>query len=86
MENSDHMKQIEETSGIELIFENKSIVSEVDWKSKVCFFVPKSFGYKSLIWGHFGTKLGRIGTPKFLPRLCAVFERNSLKGSSAKAT
>ena len=33
MENSDHMKQIGATSGIDLIFENKSIMSEVNWKS-----------------------------------------------------
>jgi len=30
MENSDPMKQIEATSGIDLIFENKSIISEVN--------------------------------------------------------
>jgi len=38
MEDSDHMNQIGETSGIELIFENKGIESEVDWKSKFGFF------------------------------------------------
>jgi len=60
IEKSDHKKQIGETSGIELIFENKSIMSEVDWKSKV--FLPsrvKSFLIQVVdlkaIWGHFGT-------------------------------
>ena len=45
-ENSDHLKQIGATSGIDLIFENKSIMSEVDGKSKVVCFLPsrvKSF-------------------------------------------
>jgi len=32
MENSGHMKQISMTSGIELVFENKSMTSKVDWK------------------------------------------------------
>src|SRR6218665_3606783 len=40
MENSDHLKQIGEISGIELLLENKSIVLEVDSKSKVCCFLP----------------------------------------------
>ena len=63
MENSDPMNQIEETSGIELIFENKGVESEDDWKSKVCCFLPsrvKSFWTQVVdltsIWGHFGVK------------------------------
>ena len=43
MENSDHMKQIGAISGIDLIFENKSIMSEVDWKSKVGCFLSSRF-------------------------------------------
>jgi len=63
MENSDHMKQIGATSGIDLIFENKSIMSEVDWKLKVgCFFAKSS--QVVLDTSHFGTKWGWIGTPK----------------------
>jgi len=41
MEHSDHMKQIRATLGIYLIFENKSIMSEVDWKPKVGCFLPR---------------------------------------------
>ena len=53
MENSNrqHMNQIRETSGLELILENKGIESEVDWKSKVGWFLTKvqssRFGYRS---------------------------------------
>ena len=82
MENSDHVNQIRETSGIALVFENKGIVSEVDWKSKVgCLFVNSSqvvlnanrrFECKSStlsrFWDNFGTALGRIGKPP-LPRV-----------------
>jgi len=65
------MKQIGATSGIDSIFENKNIMSEVDWKPRVGWFLPsrvKSFwiqvvDFKS-IRGHFSTKWGRIGTPK----------------------
>src|SRR6218665_4123087 len=83
MEHSDHMKQIRATLGIYLIFENKSIMSEVDWKPKVgCFLRSrvKSFciGLQvvdcKLILGHFGTKWGRIGTPNWLPRVLAIFQ------------
>ena len=64
MENSDHMKQIGDTSEIELIFENKSIVSEVDWKPKVgCFLSSrvKSFGYNSSTLSRFRVTLAPSG-------------------------
>ena len=42
MENNDHIKKIGATSGIDLIFENKNIMSEVDWKPKVGWPFAKS--------------------------------------------
>src|SRR6218665_322049 len=47
MENSDHVKQIGAALGIDLIFENKSIMSQVDWKSKVGCFSAKS---SQVVW------------------------------------
>ena len=66
MENSDPMNQIGETSGIELIFENKGVESEVDWKSSLLFLPSrvKSFWTQVVdlksIWGQFGTKWGHL--------------------------
>ena len=62
MENSDHMKQIEETSGIELIFENKSIVSEVDWKSKVGYFFPSRLDTSRRLDVDFGSLWYQVGS------------------------